>query len=89
MPIYEYDCSKCGIFEYRQSFSDPALERCPTCGGPVKRIISRNVNVIYKAPGFYVSDHRSADYRAKASQDSGSSNSGSNASTGGSSKAAE
>ncbi|MGE5560566.1 MAG: FmdB family zinc ribbon protein [Chloroflexota bacterium] len=76
MPTYEYKCDRCGVFEYRQSFSDPTLERCPTCGSPVKRMISRNVNVIYKAAGFYVSDHRSSEYKASASKDSDNSSTG-------------
>lgn len=73
MPTYEYSCPTCGVFECRQSFKDAALERCPSCGSPVKRIISRNVNIIYRSSGFYVSDHRSADYKSRASEDGGSS----------------
>lgn len=72
MPTYEYHCDHCGTFEHRQSFSEPTLQQCPKCGGPVRRLISRNVNVIYKTGGYYVSDHRSADYQAKARADGGS-----------------
>ncbi|MCK9222086.1 MAG: zinc ribbon domain-containing protein [Limnochordia bacterium] len=58
MPTYEYKCSKCGRFEQEQRITDPALEKCPTCGEPVKRLISHNVNIIFKGPGFYVTDSR-------------------------------
>lgn len=31
MPVYEYECQTCGVFEYTQSINDPALQECPTC----------------------------------------------------------
>ncbi len=41
MPAYDYQCETCGgSFERRQKMSDPAIQACPTCGGPVKRLIS-------------------------------------------------
>ena len=39
MPDYLYECPNCGRFEKFQRISDPALEKCPTCSAPVKRII--------------------------------------------------
>lgn len=71
MPTYEYSCEHCGTFEHKQSFSESALQRCPSCGAPVRRLISRNVNVIYRTGGYYVSDNRSADYKTKAKEDGG------------------
>jgi len=50
MPIYEYEhvgapCDLGTIFEQRQSMAEPALERCPKCGGPVAKRVSRiNIN---------------------------------------------
>jgi putative FmdB family regulatory protein len=46
MPVYEYEhtgdpCSLGPLFEQRQSLAEPPLERCPGCGGPVKKLISR------------------------------------------------
>ncbi len=46
MPIYEYEhiAEGCGlgkIFEVRQSISDPILNACPQCQGPVRKLISR------------------------------------------------
>jgi putative FmdB family regulatory protein len=44
MPIYEYECKKCGkIFEVYQRLSDKAEDiKCPICGAekPVKRVSS-------------------------------------------------
>ena len=49
MPVYEYEHIEgaCGIgpvFEIEQSIHDKSLNRCPECGEPIKRIISR-VNI--------------------------------------------
>lgn len=74
MPTYEYKCDRCGKFEQWQSITDDPLAACPTCGGPVKRLISNNVNIIFKGPGFYATDNRSASYEkaAKAESDASS-----------------
>jgi putative FmdB family regulatory protein len=49
MPAYEYLCDACATrFETRQKMSDPALERCPECGGPVHRLISGGAGAITK-----------------------------------------
>lgn len=73
MPTYDYQCANCGKFEVFQNITDKPLETCPKCGGSVQRLISRNVNVIFKAPGFYVTDNRSKEYKEKAKEDSGTS----------------
>jgi putative FmdB family regulatory protein len=46
MPVYEYEhlrehCSWGAVFDYDQSIQDKPLKKCPQCGGPVKKIISR------------------------------------------------
>ena len=46
MPIYEYEhqnkaCELGEVFELEQSIKDDRLERCPDCGGAIKRLISR------------------------------------------------
>ena len=57
MPIYEYQCSKCGnITEVWQKFSDPPIENCTKCGGTVKKIISQNTFHL-KGSGWYVTDY--------------------------------
>jgi len=46
MPVYEYEhlgrpCDLGSVFEQRQSMAEPSLERCPKCGSPVKKRVSR------------------------------------------------
>ena len=46
MPVYEYEhllevCSQGRIFEIRQSLSEKPFTKCPICGEPVQKIISR------------------------------------------------
>ncbi|NPV28861.1 MAG: zinc ribbon domain-containing protein [Firmicutes bacterium] len=65
MPTYEYECSECGRFQYSQRITEPALEACPTCGKPVRRLISRNVGIIFKGPGFYCTDYRSKEEKRR------------------------
>jgi putative FmdB family regulatory protein len=45
MPIYEYEhvrqaCKLGKVFDIRQALDDAQLEKCPDCGGPVKKILS-------------------------------------------------
>jgi putative FmdB family regulatory protein len=51
MPTYVYECEKCGEFEEQQSIKDPALTRCPRCGGEVRRVISGGTSFILKGGG--------------------------------------
>ena len=58
MPLYEYQCASCGVrFERLQRKSDPLLERCPECGGSIRRLIQMP-GIIFKGSGFYVTDNR-------------------------------
>ena len=66
MPVYEYKCKTCGkVFEYKQRITDDALTHCPSdvCdekikgNGEVHRIISRNVGLVFKGSGFYLTDY--------------------------------
>lgn len=58
MPLYEYECETCGVrFERKQRFSDEPVRTCPECGGPVHRLV-QPVGIIFKGPGFYVTDNR-------------------------------
>jgi len=57
MPIYEYECDKCGNrFEQIQKFSDPPIETCPKCGGPVHKMQSAPA-FQFKGTGWYVTDY--------------------------------
>lgn len=72
MPIYEYRCPQCGVFEINQKITADPLKECPHCGAQVNRLISRNVNVLYKGSGFYTTEYRSNEYKEKAKEESGS-----------------
>ncbi|NLB52717.1 MAG: transcriptional regulator [Syntrophomonadaceae bacterium] len=65
MPIYDYKCSQCGRFDKMQKISEEPLTECPVCGSPVQRLISKNVGIVLKGPGFYKTDSGSAA-KAKA-----------------------
>ena len=59
MPLYEYQCKKCGHrFERIQRFSDPMVKKCPKCGGKVEQLLSPPA-VQFKGSGWYVTDYRS------------------------------
>jgi putative FmdB family regulatory protein len=67
MPLYEYECKKCGHrFEKIQKFSDRMVKKCPECGGQVEQMISAPA-VQFKGSGWYVTDY------AKKSSSPGSS----------------
>jgi putative FmdB family regulatory protein len=67
MPLYEYECKKCGHrFERIQRFSDAMVKKCPQCGGKVEQLISAPA-VQFKGSGWYVTD-----YAKKSSGSSGS-----------------
>lgn len=68
MPTYEYECPRCPrVFEIRQRITEPALETCDRCGGPIHRLLSA-APFILKGEGWYVTDYPS-ESRKKA-QDS-------------------
>ena len=57
MPIYEYECEKCGHrFEKIQKFSDAPIESCEKCGGPVHKMQSAPA-FQFKGTGWYVTDY--------------------------------
>src|ERR1700726_884288 len=57
MPLYEYQCEKCGHrFEKIQKFSDRMVKKCPKCGGRVEQMISAPA-VQFKGSGWYVTDY--------------------------------
>lgn len=61
MPVYTYRCESCGVqFERQQSFSDAPLKVCPECRKKSLRKVISPVGVVFKGPGFYATDHRSA-----------------------------
>lgn len=65
MPLYEYQCSADGRFELIQKFSDPPLEACPTCGGPVEKLVAAPA-IQFKGSGWYVTDYARKGKEGKA-----------------------
>jgi putative FmdB family regulatory protein len=60
MPIYEYQCQKCGTFETTQRITEKPLEKCPKCKSKVKKLIS-NTSFQLKGTGWYVTDYARKD----------------------------
>jgi putative FmdB family regulatory protein len=56
MPIYEYECPKCGRFDVLQKMSAPPLEVHEACGSKVRKLISA-AGFALKGSGFYVNDY--------------------------------
>jgi putative FmdB family regulatory protein len=58
VPLYEYQCPKCGCrFERIQKFSDPDPKKCPNCGaGKLERLLHAPA-VQFKGTGWYVTDY--------------------------------
>lgn len=69
MPIYEYECPKCGrVFEeWGKAAESHREEPCPVCGTPSKRVMSRT-SFVLKGDGWYVSDY---GYRKGIKDDAG------------------
>jgi putative FmdB family regulatory protein len=57
MPIYEYQCEKCGaVEEALQKFSDKPLTKCTHCSGKLHKLISQSAFHL-KGSGWYVTDY--------------------------------
>jgi putative FmdB family regulatory protein len=58
VPLYEYQCPKCGHrFERIQRFSDPNPKKCPHCGaGKLERLLHAPA-VQFKGSGWYATDY--------------------------------
>ncbi len=60
MPIYEYKCKACDLnFEVKRGFSESSGANCPECQCQAQRIYSP-VPIVFKGPGFYVTDNAAA-----------------------------
>ena len=72
MPTYEYECPKCPrVFEVRQRITEPALQTCDRCGGPIHRLLSA-APFILKGEGWYVTDYPSEARKKGTSSESSS-----------------
>src|SRR5436190_19135413 len=70
MPIYEYQCAKCGkTIEVIQKMSDKPLKKHEGCGGPLTKLISK-AGFQFKGTGWYVTDYarKSGENRETASE---------------------
>ena len=58
MPIYEYQCERCGAAtDIKHAYKEPMNESCPKCGGELKRLFNP-ASIVFKGSGFYVNDSR-------------------------------
>lgn len=78
MPIYEYECRKCGVFDYEQSIADRPLARCPKCRSKVTKLISASAFHL-KGGGWYADGY---DRKTESSAASKEDTSGSTGATG-------
>lgn len=82
MPLYEYQCTRCGRrVEKIQSFSAEPLRVCEECGGPLEKLISAPA-IQFKGSGWYVTDYSKKSSAPASNGKSGSTESGSGSSNG-------
>jgi len=66
MPIYEYECTKCGkMAEAIQRFSDPPLTSCSHCSGELHKLISMSTFHL-RGSGWYVTDYAGKNQSSSA-----------------------
>ena len=72
MPLYEYQCPKCGRFELIRKFADEPLTKCPTCGSEIQKLMSAPA-IQFKGTGWYVTDYakKSGGGEAKSGKSEG------------------
>jgi putative FmdB family regulatory protein len=77
MPIYEYECAKCGrTIEVIQKMSDKPLKKHEGCGGSLTKLISA-AGFQFKGTGWYVTDYARKDRPSGSDSKESSSNGGS------------
>jgi putative FmdB family regulatory protein len=70
MPIYEYECAKCGKrIEVIQKMSDKPLKKHEGCGGALQKLISA-AGFQFKGTGWYVTDYARKDQKTESSETS-------------------
>ena len=73
MPLYDYQCSKCGnVTEVRHGFNDTYAEACAACGGELQRVFNP-APIVFKGSGFYITDSRAKKSSGESSGSSGGS----------------
>jgi len=68
MPTYDYRCDACEHeFEEWQSFAAEKLTKCPACKkNKLVRLFGSGAAIVFKGSGFYDTDYRQADEKAKS-----------------------
>ena len=59
MPTYVYRRTDGSTFEIQQRITSDSLDRCPTTGQGVQRVITGGTGLIFKGTGFYQTDYAS------------------------------
>ena len=68
MPIYEYECRKCGAHvEAFQKVNDKPLTKCTKCRGKLERKISAPA-IQFKGSGWYVTDYAGKTTKSEKSE---------------------
>src|SRR5215469_1315180 len=68
MPIYEYECAKCGkTIEAIQKMSDKPLKKHEGCGGTLTKLISA-AGFQFKGTGWYVTDYARKDSKTETTE---------------------
>ena len=66
MPTYQYVCTDCqSDLEAVQTFQEPSLSICPSCGGKLRKRFGA-VGVVFKGSGFYRNDSRGDGHGASS-----------------------
>ena len=73
MPTYDYRCDACQHeFEEWQSFTAEKLTKCPACKkNKLVRLFGSGAAIVFKGSGFYDTDYRQADEKAKTERKNG------------------
>lgn len=83
MPIYEYQCLKCGRrVEKIQKFSDPPLKTHEQCGGKLERVLHAPA-IQFKGTGFYITDYARKSTSAESPSSASISDTGKKGDSGG------
>src|SRR5437867_2311646 len=68
MPIYEYECTKCGkTIEVIQKMSDKPLKQHEGCGGKLTKLISAS-GFQFKGTGWYVTDYARKETKTESNE---------------------
>jgi putative FmdB family regulatory protein len=90
MPIYEYQCGKCGkVTEVMQKISDPPPGKCPKCNSKKMQRVMSQTSFQLKGEGWYITDYSRKDKEKKASSSKKKDDSGSSSESSSSDKKAK